>query len=75
MIKLKSDCGDCTHSKVCRWKHNARFAMDKLKKETFISGESNVACTWEEKMTQDNIVVEFSCPDFEKKQETLFIKR
>ena len=71
MIKLKTDCVDCTHSKVCKWKHSARLAMDKLKKETFISEESNEACTWEDKMTHDHVDIEFSCPDFEKKKEML----
>ena len=35
MIKLKTGCADCVHSKVCQYKHNARLAMDKLKKEVF----------------------------------------
>ena len=71
MIKLKTDCVDCTHSKVCQYKHNARLAMDKLKKETFVSGESNVDCTWEIKMAHDHVDIEFSCPDFEKRKEIL----
>lgn len=72
MIKLKTDCVDCSHSKVCQYKHNARLAMDKFKSETFISGISNEACTWEDKMVRDHVDVEFSCPDFEKKKEVSF---
>ena len=71
MIKLKTDCTDCTHSKVCQYKHNARFAMDKLKKEIFTSAISNDVCTWEDKMTHDHVDIEFSCPDFAKNQQTL----
>lgn len=71
MIKLKTDCTDCIHSKVCQYKHNARLAMDKLKKEIFTSAISNDAYTWEVKMAHDHVDIEFSCPDFEKKRETL----
>lgn len=66
MIKLKTDCADCIHSKVCRWKHNARLAMDKLKKEIFTSGISDDGCTWEIKMAQDHVDVEFSCPEYKQ---------
>ena len=45
--------------------------MDKLKKEVFTSAISNDVYTWEEKMTHDHVDIEFSCPDFEKKQEML----
>ena len=71
MIKLKTDCADCTHSKVCQYKHNARFAMDTLKKEIFTSDISNDVCTWEHKMTHDHVDIVFSCLDFTKNQQTL----
>ena len=64
MIKLKTDCADCAHSKICQYKHNARLAMDKLKKEIFTSGVSDNNCTWEDKMARDHVDVEFSCPYF-----------
>ena len=70
MIKLKTDCTDCAHSKVCQYKHNARFAMDKLKK-TYLHLSSNDVCTWEDKMAQDHVDIEFSCPDFARNQQTL----
>ena len=71
MIKLKTDCTDCIHSKVCQYKHNARLALDKLKKEVFTSAISNDVDTWEIKMAHDHVDIEFSCPDFAKKQEML----
>lgn len=71
MISVKTDCGECSHSKVCQYKHNARLAMNKFKKEMFISGISNEACTWEDKMAQDHVNVEFSCPDYKQNLDTL----
>ena len=71
MIKLKTDCTDCIHSKVCQYKHNARLAMDKLKKEVFTSAISNEAYTWEYKMAHDHVDIEFSCPDFARNEQTL----
>lgn len=70
MIKLKMDCNDCIHNNVCQYKHNARFAMNKFKKSTFASGISNETCTWEEKMNIDHVDIEFSCPDFVRKEIT-----
>ena len=71
MIKLKTDCNECIHVNVCQYKHNAQFAMDKFKTITFKSPISNEVCTWEEKMEYDHINVEFSCPEYEEKQQTL----
>ena len=71
MIKLKTDCSDCTHSNVCQYKHNAKFAMDKLKREVFTSAISNDVYTWEDKMAHDHVDLEFSCPDFTRNQQTL----
>lgn len=71
MIKLKTDCNECIHVNVCQYKHNAKFAMDKLKETAFKSPISNDICTWEEKMEYDHINVEFSCPEYEEKQQTL----
>ena len=67
MIKLKTDCNKCIHVNVCQYKHNAKFAMDKLKETEFKSVISNEVCTWEEKMEYDRINVEFSCPEYEEK--------
>ena len=69
MIKLKTDCTDCIHSITCRYAHNARFAMDKLKKEVFTSDVSNDFCTWDDKMAHDHVDIEFSCPDFVRKHQ------
>ena len=71
MIKLKTDCTDCVHSKVCQYKHNPRLAMDKLKKSIFTSVSSDDAYTWEVKMARDHVDVEFSCPDFARDQQIL----
>ena len=65
MIKLKTDCIDCVHSKVCRYKHNARLAMDKFNESIFVSGSGDTY-SWMDKMERDHVDVEFSCPDFER---------
>ena len=71
MIKLKTDSNECIHVNVCQYKHNAKFAMDRLKTTAFKYVISNEVCTWEEKMECDRIDVEFSCPEYEEKQQTL----
>ena len=74
MIKLKTDCTDCMHSKICRYKHNARSAMDKLKKEIFTSEISNDAYTWEDTMARNHVDIEFSCPDYKQNLDTVLRK-
>ena len=69
MIKLKTDCTACIHSTLCQYEHNARFAMGNLKKEVFTSDVSNDFCTWDDKMAHDHVDIEFSCPDFARKQQ------
>ena len=49
MIKLKTDCTDCVHSKVCQYKHNARLAMDKFNDSIFVSGSGDTY-NWKEIM-------------------------
>lgn len=71
MIKLKTDCDDCVHVKVCQYKNNPKFAMAKLKGTTFKSDTPGDIYTWEDKMVKDHVDIEFSCSDFEKKQQAL----
>ena len=71
MIKLKTDCNECIHVNVCQYKHNAQFAMDKFKTTAFKSARSNEVCKRKKKMECDHINVEFSCPEYEEKQQTL----
>lgn len=65
MIKLKTNCDDCTHKKVCKNINNAEHNMNKLKKTQYGSGP-NDDYDWDTMMETDNVIIEFSCPDFEK---------
>lgn len=71
MIKLVTDCSDCVHANVCHYKDNAKFAMDKLEKEIFTSKTSVNVSTWEVEMERYHVDIEFSCPDFLKKNGSL----
>lgn len=41
MIKVKTECDDCIHSKVCRHKGNVEMFYDKLKNENFGKGPND----------------------------------
>lgn len=65
MIKLKTNCDACIHKKVCKNINNAVHNMNKLKKTQYGSGP-NDDYNWDIMMNHYNVVIEFSCPDFEK---------
>lgn len=65
MIKLKTNCDNCIHKKVCKNINNAENNMNKLKKTQYGSGPNN-DYDWDIMMKHNNVVIEFSCPDFEK---------
>lgn len=63
MIKLKTDCKDCMHEKVCKNKNNAKYDMEKLKKSQYGRGP-NDDYDWGFMMDARHVDIEFSCPDF-----------
>ena len=65
MIKLKTNCDECVHKKVCKNINNAELNMNKLKKIQYGTGSNN-DYYWDIMMKHYNVVIEFSCPDFEK---------
>lgn len=65
MIKLKTNCNNCTHKKVCKNINNAEHNMNKLKKTQYGSGPGD-DYNWDIIMECYNVVIEFSCPDFEE---------
>ena len=67
MLKLTSDCAECSHERVCQYKYNARNAMDKLKKMEYIDTNGNGS--YEDMTARKHIDITFSCPSFERKNE------
>lgn len=63
MIKLKTDCKDCIHEKVCKNKNNAKYDMEKLKNTMYGKGP-NDDYYWYIMMEARHVDIEFSCPDF-----------
>ena len=63
MIKLKTDCKDCIHEKVCKNKDNAKHAMEKLNNTRYGNGP-NDDYDWDIMMDTQHVNIEFSCPDF-----------
>ena len=63
MIRLRNDCKDCVHAEMCRWKDNARIAMEKLKNMQYGKGP-NDDYDWDTIMQSQHVNIEFSCPDF-----------
>lgn len=70
MIKLKTNCNDCIHKKVCKNVNNARYNMTKLKDMQYGSGP-NDDYNWDTMMEHHNVIIEFSCPDFEKQKASI----
>lgn len=67
MLKLRTDCDKCIHSKVCRNKNNPKNAMKKLANTTYGNGP-NDDYGWDVMMKQEHVDVSFSCPDYEKQK-------
>lgn len=63
MIMLETDCNMCRHVEVCKYKNNAKNAMEKLKKTTYGTGYSD-DYDWDTIMKSENVVIKFSCPKF-----------
>ena len=63
MIKLTSNCNDCSHADICRYKDNAKMAMEKLKNMQYGKGP-NDDYDWDTIMKSKNVNITFSCPDY-----------
>ena len=66
MITLKTNCDDCIHSNICRFKDNAKSDMERLKGTMYGKG-LNDDYDWDTILKSRNVNVVFSCPDFKKK--------
>lgn len=71
MIELKTDCERCFHRGICRYKNNAKIAMEKLKNTIYGSNGSlrPINNDWDTVSTQDHYNISFSCPTFELDKE------
>ena len=64
MIKLKADCDNCIHKKVCSFVYNAKNDVEKLKHAQY--GENpNIGYSWDDMVKYRNVDITFSCPDFQ----------
>ena len=66
MLKLRTDCNDCLHSKVCKNKNKAKSAMEKLKNANYGKGP-NDDYGWDVISDAMHVNIDFSCLDFDKK--------
>lgn len=62
-IKLTTDCNNCIHKDMCKYKNNALHAMDKLKTTIYGDGP-NDDYYWDIMMQHEHVNITFSCPDF-----------
>lgn len=69
MITLFTDCNQCIHGSMCRWKHNAAHAMAKLKNTRYGTGP-NDDYDWNIMMEFQHVNITFSCPDFRQEEPT-----
>lgn len=65
MIKLRTECNECIHFKMCRYVGSANTLLNKLKNTNFGTG-SNDDYSWDKVSSNRNVNIEFSCPDFTK---------
>ena len=63
MLELVTDCNYCAHSKVCRNKNDAKYAMEKLKNTNYGDGP-NDDYDWDIMSTHYGFDVRFVCKDF-----------
>lgn len=73
MLKLRTDCGKCSHNKVCKNKDNAKIAMEKLKGMNYGCGP-NDDYDWDIMSNHLNILIEFSCPDYEERRPAIGVR-
>lgn len=66
MIRLATDCKECVHEKMCKYRNNAVHAMNKLSSMTYGTGP-NDDYDWNTMMECEHVTITFSCPDFNRK--------
>ena len=60
-IILTTNCNECVHKTMCKYKDNAANAMNELKNKSF-----DTTYIWEDAMNARNVNITFSCPMFMK---------
>lgn len=66
MITLNTNCDACIHENVCKYKDNAKFAMERLRGMQYGKGP-NDDYDWDTIMKHKRVDIAFSCPDFKNK--------
>lgn len=69
MIELKTDCKDCIHNKICKYKDNAKQYMEELKNMTYNTKHN---FNWDTMAAYDHVDITFSCPHFKNGKEIMF---
>lgn len=64
-IKLTTNCDECAHKAMCKYKNNAQYAMEKLKDMNYGTGP-NDDYSWDTMMEAEHVNITFSCPMFMK---------
>ena len=67
MIKLKTDCDNCIHVKVCKNKNNARIFMERLSDLAMGCIQHNDNISVKAAADYYNASIDIYCPDFESK--------
>lgn len=63
MIKVKTDCNDCIHAKVCGHKGNVKMFYDRFKNENFGKGP-NDDYDWVTMSEVYSVNIDIYCPYF-----------
>ena len=63
MIELATECKQCSHYDVCKYRDNARIAMKKLFKMQYGTGP-NDDYSWSDTMLHMHVNITFSCSDY-----------
>lgn len=67
MIKLKTDCKNCNHAKVCKNENNAMLFMERLSDLTMGCIQHNDNISVKTAADYYNVSIDIYCPDFENK--------
>lgn len=65
MFTLLTDCNKCVHKDICKYKDNAKSAMERLKGMRYGKGSNN-DYDWDTVMQNQHVSISFSCPDFSR---------
>lgn len=67
-IITTSDCNECHHNAVCKYRGNPEKVMKKLKKTIYDIRDVNADYLFEQMMEQFNVNITICCPDFLQRQ-------